>query len=120
MSSITFKALIDAVHVDPKKGVVKIQLIAGEAVSIDSLMALGPTDENIKVTLENAQTKITEVGEKPISELQKEAEQLGPADSDLSVAELEEKAEEVGDLLEAAEEEEKKETDKKEIVEEFD
>ena len=64
MSSITFKALIDGVHFDPKKGTVKIQLIAASHVSIDKLTTLGPRDESVQVTLESAQTKIIEdVGE---------------------------------------------------------
>ena len=58
MSSLTFKALIDAVHFDPKKGILKIQLIAAEGVSIDKLTTLDPGEENIRVTLESAQTKI--------------------------------------------------------------
>jgi len=58
MSSLTFKALIDAVHFDPKKGVVKIQLVATSYVSMDKLTTLGPSDESIKVILESAQTKI--------------------------------------------------------------
>ncbi|AJP62046.1 hypothetical protein [ANMV-1 virus] len=58
MSTITFKALIDGVHFDPKKGVVKIQLIAGSHVSIDKLVRLGPGDENITVVLQSPQTEI--------------------------------------------------------------
>ena len=64
MSSLTFKALIDGVHFDPKKGAVKIQLIAtSHDVSIDTLTSLGPADESVKITLEGAQTKITDVGD---------------------------------------------------------
>ena len=58
MSSLTFKALIDGVHFDPKKGAVKIQLIATSHVSMDTLTSLGPADESVKITLESAQTKI--------------------------------------------------------------
>jgi hypothetical protein len=58
MSTITFKALIDGVHFDPKKGVVKIQLIAGSHVSMDKLVRLGPSDENITVILQSPQTEI--------------------------------------------------------------
>ena len=61
MSSVTFKALIDGVHFDPKKGVVKIQLIATSHVSMDKLTSLGPADESVRITLEGAQTKITDV-----------------------------------------------------------
>jgi hypothetical protein len=63
MSTLTFKALIDGVHYDPKKGALKIQLIATSHVSIDRLTTLGPGDENINVTLESAQTNITDVGD---------------------------------------------------------
>jgi hypothetical protein len=63
MSTITFKALIDSVHFDPKKGTLKIQLIAASHVSIDRLTTLGPGDENVNVTLQSAQTKITDVGD---------------------------------------------------------
>ena len=63
MSSLTFKALIDGVHFDPKKGVVKIQLIAASYVSMDRITSLGPGDESVKITLESAQTKITDVGD---------------------------------------------------------
>ena len=62
MSSVTFKALIDGVHFDPKKGTVKIQLIAQSHVSIDKLTTLGPGDETVRVTLDSAQTKIEDVG----------------------------------------------------------
>ena len=58
MSSLTFKALIDGVHFDPKKGAVKIQLIATSHVSMDGLTSLGPADESVRITLESAQTKI--------------------------------------------------------------
>jgi len=58
MSSLMFKALIDGVHFDPKKGAVKIQLIAASHVSMDKLTSLGPADESVKITLESAQTKI--------------------------------------------------------------
>ena len=59
MSTLTFKALIDGVHFDPKKGAVKIQLIATSHVSMDKLTSLGPADESVRITLESAQTKIT-------------------------------------------------------------
>jgi len=61
MSSLTFKALIDGVHFDPKKGAMKIQLIATSNVSMDKLTSLVPADESVKITLESAQTKITQV-----------------------------------------------------------
>ena len=61
MSSVTFKALIDGVHFDPKKGAVKIQLIATSYVSMDKLTSLGPADESVRITLESAQTKIADV-----------------------------------------------------------
>ena len=63
MRSLTFKALIDGVHFDPKKGAVKIQLIATSHVSMDGLTSLGPADESVRITLEGAQTKITDVGD---------------------------------------------------------
>jgi len=56
MSSFTFNAFIDGVHFDPKKAIVKIQLIAGSRISIDKLTTLGPGDETVRVTLESAQT----------------------------------------------------------------
>ena len=58
MSSLTFKALIGAVHVDPKKGTVKIQLEATSYVSLDELTTLGPRDESVQITLESEQTRI--------------------------------------------------------------
>jgi hypothetical protein len=61
MSSLTFKAVIGGVHVDPKKGIVKIQLEATSYVSLDELTTLGPQDESVKITLESEQTKIEEV-----------------------------------------------------------
>lgn len=57
MNSITFQALIDGVHYDPKKGIVKIQLIANR-ISVDKLTTLGPHDESITVTLKSPQTEI--------------------------------------------------------------
>jgi hypothetical protein len=56
--SLTFKAIIDGVHIDPKKGSVKIQLVATSSVSLDKLTTLSPKDESIQVTLESEQTKI--------------------------------------------------------------
>jgi len=58
MSTLTFEALIDGVRYDPKKGALKIQLIAASHVSMDKLTTLAPSDESIKITLESAQTKI--------------------------------------------------------------
>ena len=58
MTSIIFKALLDSVRFDKKKGEVKIQLICASHVSLDTLTTIAPTDEPIKVTLESAQTKI--------------------------------------------------------------
>lgn len=58
MASITFHALIDGVHFDPKKGSVKIQLIGASHVSLDELTTLSPKDESIQVTLESEQTKL--------------------------------------------------------------
>jgi hypothetical protein len=63
MSTITFKALINDIHYDPKKGTLKIQLIAANYVSLDKLATLGPQDENVQVTLESEQTKIVDVGD---------------------------------------------------------
>lgn len=63
MSTLTFKAVIDGIHYDPKKGVVKIQLVASSHVSIDRLVTLGPSDESIDVVLQSAQTKITDAGD---------------------------------------------------------
>lgn len=53
-----FKALIDGVHFDPKKGAVKIALVAASHVSLDELTTLSPNDEPVLVTLESKQTKI--------------------------------------------------------------
>ena len=53
-----FKALIDGVHFDPKKGSVKIVLVGASHVSLDELTTLSPKDETIQVTLESEQTKI--------------------------------------------------------------
>lgn len=58
MSTLTFKALIGAVHIDPKKGTVKIQLEATSYVSLDELTTLGPREESIRITLESEQTRI--------------------------------------------------------------
>lgn len=80
-----FKALIDGVHYDPKKGLVKIQLIANR-VSLDELTTLGPDDESIQVTLESEQTKldvsplepgpITLEGEEAAAKLKEAADRL--------------------------------------------
>ncbi len=54
-----FKAFIDGVHFDPKKGTVKISLVAtSHDVSLDELTTLSPKDESIHVTLESEQTKL--------------------------------------------------------------
>jgi hypothetical protein len=53
-----FKALIDGVHFDPKKGAVKIVLIGASHVSLDELITLSPKDETVQVTLESEQAKI--------------------------------------------------------------
>lgn len=53
-----FKAFIDGVHFDPKKGAVKIVLVATSYVSMDELTTVGPKDESIWVTLESEQTKL--------------------------------------------------------------
>lgn len=58
MSLVTFKAIIDGVHFDPKKGAVKITLIGASHVSLDQLTTLSSKDESIQVTLESEQTKI--------------------------------------------------------------
>lgn len=63
MSSLTFKAGIDGVHFDPKKGAVKITLIGASHVSLDHLTTLGSKDESVQVTLEREQTKIVDVGD---------------------------------------------------------
>lgn len=55
MTSIIFKALLDSVRFDKKKGEVKIQLICASHVSLDTLTTIAPL---IKVTLESAQTNI--------------------------------------------------------------
>lgn len=61
MSTITFKALINDIHYDPKKGTLKIQFLADNYVSLDKLATLGPHDENVQVTLESAQTRLGDV-----------------------------------------------------------
>lgn len=53
-----FQALIDSVHIDPKKGSVKITLVAASHVSLDELTTLSPKEETIHVTLNSKQTKI--------------------------------------------------------------
>lgn len=53
-----FKALINGVHYDPKKGSVKIVLVGASHVSPDELTTLSPNDETIRVTLESEQTKL--------------------------------------------------------------
>ena len=58
MGRVTFKALIDGVHFDPKKGTVKIVLVGASHVSLDELTTLSSKDETIQVTLESEQTKI--------------------------------------------------------------
>jgi hypothetical protein len=78
MNSLTFKAVIGAVHFDPKKGIVKLSLEATSFVSLDKLTSLGPTDESIKVTLESPQTKITNVGD-PITPTEAVAKKLKEA-----------------------------------------
>jgi hypothetical protein len=60
MSTITFDALINDIHYDPKKGTLKIQLIAANYVSLDKLAILGPQNENVHVTLESAQTRLAD------------------------------------------------------------
>lgn len=88
-----FQALIDGVHYDPKKGLVKIQLIANR-VSLDELTTLGPDNESIQVTFESEQTKldvsplepgpITLEGEEAAVKLKEAAERLreGNVDGD--------------------------------------
>jgi hypothetical protein len=82
MSTITFKALINDIHFDPKKGTLKIQLIAANYVSLDKLATLGPQDENVSVTLESAQTRLADaessicLGEEAAAKLKAEAERL--------------------------------------------
>jgi hypothetical protein len=82
MSTITFKALINDIHYDPKKGTLKIQLIAANYVSLDKLATLGPQDENVQVTLESAQTRLDDerdhivLGEESIAKLKAAAEEL--------------------------------------------
>jgi hypothetical protein len=77
-----FKALIDGVHFDPKKGAVKIVLVGASHVSLDELTTLSPKDETIQVTLESEQTKIkvfpltpTGVAVEPGSREEKELEE---------------------------------------------
>jgi hypothetical protein len=83
MSTITFKALINDLRYDPKKGSLKIQLIAANYVSLDKLATLGPSDENVQVTLESAQTELTDardqiaIGEKGAAWLEEAARKLG-------------------------------------------
>ena len=58
MSSITFKAILDGGHFDPKKGSVKIQLIGASHISLDDVTTLAPNEEPIQVTLKSAQTQL--------------------------------------------------------------
>jgi uncharacterized protein YqhQ len=82
MSTITFKALINDIHFDPKKGTLKIQLIAATYVSLDKLATLGPQDENVQVTLKSAQTRLADeedhivLGEEENAKLKAAAERL--------------------------------------------
>ena len=82
-----FKALIDGVHYDPKKGLVKIQFIANR-VSLDELTTLSSKDESIHVTLESEQTKIgvftpnAIIDEEAAERLQEAADQLREVDVD--------------------------------------
>jgi len=78
MRSITFKALISSIHIEPVKGTQKIQLIPTSYISVDKLSSLGPRDESIRVTLESVQIKITDVGE-PITIGEEAAEKLKDA-----------------------------------------
>ena len=95
MSSVTFKALIDGVHFDPKKGTVKIQLVVSSHVSIDKLTTLGPGDETVRVTLDSPQTKIEDVG-LPIK--------IGPPQVTDDVQQLEPEAGDSGDPKASADE----------------
>jgi len=78
MRSITFKALLTSIHIDPVKGTQKIQLIPTSYVSVDTLTMLSLRDENIRVTLESAQIQITDVGD-PIILDEEAAEKLKDA-----------------------------------------
>lgn len=62
MSALTFKAVIGGVHIDPKKGIVKIQLEATSYVPLDELTSLGPHDESIRVKFESEETRIGKLG----------------------------------------------------------
>ena len=113
MSALTFNALIGPVNFDPKKGAMKITLIAASHVSMDKLTSLGPADESVKITLESAQTKITGSPLVPGAEvvleggeewLKKAAEELRgedaeEADNDEEDEEEEEEEDEEGDEL---------------------
>ena len=105
MRSLTFKALIDGVHFDPKKGALKIQLIATSHVSMDELTSLGPADESVRITLEGAQTKIDVFplvpGAEAAPEEEKDEDRIVTPEFPLSKAE--------GDKDEGEEEEEEEE-----------
>ena len=89
-----FKALIDGVRFDPKKGSVKISLIATSHASLDELTTLSPKDESIQVTFESEQTKIEvfplapnvgdpiTLSEEAAANLKKAAERLREGDAD--------------------------------------
>jgi hypothetical protein len=79
MSAITFDALINDIHYDPKKGTLKIQLIAANYVSLDKLATLGPKDETVKVTLESAQTCLADERD-PVGISEEKAEALKAAE----------------------------------------
>jgi hypothetical protein len=68
-----FKALIDGVHFDPKKGAVKIVLIGASHVSLDELTTLSPKDETVQVTLESEQTKIEVISNHGTIEIEESA-----------------------------------------------
>jgi hypothetical protein len=107
MSTITFKALINDIHYDPKKGTLKIQLIAANYVSLDKLATLGPQDENVQVTLESAQTRLA--GAEDLSEERVLALKAAEEIKEKAMKRMEEEAEAgVGDPIYLGEEEKEK------------
>jgi hypothetical protein len=58
-----FKALIDGVHFDAKKGSVKIVLVGASHVSLDELTTLSPKDDSITLD-EDAVAKLEEAADR--------------------------------------------------------
>jgi hypothetical protein len=78
MNTMRFEAFINGVHVDPKKGALKIQFFADTRVSVDKLTSLTPQGDLVRITLERPQMNI-DVGD-PSSRGEDTAEELKDAE----------------------------------------